>query len=134
MCPKAEQLLGRLAEMGYGTDRIVPLAFHVDYFNTPWKDPFSDAAYSARERAYNTVLHREDLYFTPMLMIDGREPMLGSDQPKAESALRKISTEKPSASIELKLEGETGSPGKKTLSVDVLPLVPAAADRDTLIG
>ena len=37
--------------------------------------------------AYNTALKRKDLYFTPMMMIDGRHPMLGSDQVKAQAWL-----------------------------------------------
>jgi hypothetical protein len=79
-------------------------------------------------------LHRDDLYFTPMMMIDGREPMLGSDQPKAQAALRRLSAEKPGATIELGLKDEPGSSAKKTLSVEMLALSPAAVDRDTLIG
>ena len=41
MCPTAEKMLGALAE---SNKEIVPIAFHVDYFNDPWKDVFSDAA------------------------------------------------------------------------------------------
>ena len=37
MCPAAEKMLGALAERDR---RIVPIAFHVDYFNDPWKDVF----------------------------------------------------------------------------------------------
>src|SRR5262249_21194539 len=43
MCPAAEKMLGALAEKDR---RIVPIAFHVDYFNDPWKDVFSDPLYS----------------------------------------------------------------------------------------
>ncbi|MGO9467196.1 MAG: DUF1223 domain-containing protein, partial [Isosphaeraceae bacterium] len=39
MCPAAEKVLGALAERNR---RIVPIAFHVDYFNDPWKDVFSN--------------------------------------------------------------------------------------------
>ena len=38
MCPTAEEVLGALAERD---SKIVPIAFHVDYFNDPWKDVFS---------------------------------------------------------------------------------------------
>src|SRR4051794_40217441 len=50
MCPEAERQLGALAAKN---DRIVPIAFHVDYFNDPWKDPYSGALYSRRQMAYN---------------------------------------------------------------------------------
>ena len=81
MCPTAEQMLGALAERDRG---IVPIAFHVDYFNDPWKDVFSDALYSQRQMAYNQLYtgpkNREyGLYYTPMLMIDGEQSVNGRD-------------------------------------------------------
>ena len=103
MCPAADELLARLGALGYGPDRIITLSFHVDYFNDPWKDPFSDAAYSQREMAYNTALNRKDLYFTPMMMIDGRHPMLGSDQARAQSALKDVLKERPGVLLAIDL-------------------------------
>src|SRR4051812_3705493 len=52
MCPTAEKILGQLAERNRG---IVPIAFHVDYFNKPWKDVFSDPIYSQRQMTYNQI-------------------------------------------------------------------------------
>ena len=52
MCPAAEKILGALAERDR---RIVPIAFHVDYFNDPWKDVFSDPLYSQRQMTYNQL-------------------------------------------------------------------------------
>src|SRR5215475_8044668 len=74
MCPAAEKVLGALAER---ESRIVPIAFHVDYFNEPWRDIFSDPLYSQRQMAYNQLYTKPKneeygLYYTPMLMIDGR--------------------------------------------------------------
>jgi hypothetical protein len=86
-CPPASDLLGNLFELGDGADRIVPLNFHVDYFNQPWTDPYSDASYTRRQRDYNSMQHRDDLQFTPLLMVDGREPLLGSDRAKAVTAI-----------------------------------------------
>ena len=40
MCPEAEAILGAVADKG---PKFVPVAFHVDYFNAPWKDVYSDA-------------------------------------------------------------------------------------------
>jgi hypothetical protein len=45
LCPEAERLLGVLASRNA---QMVPVAFHVDYFNDPWKDPFSDSLYTQR--------------------------------------------------------------------------------------
>src|SRR5262249_34140912 len=73
MCPEAERLLGELAAR---SSHAVPIALHVDYFNNPWKDPFSDKLYSERQAAYNTLYTKPKnaeygLYYTPMVMVDG---------------------------------------------------------------
>jgi hypothetical protein len=127
-------LLGRLASMGYGPDRIVPIAFHVDYFNDPWKDRFSDVAYSRREMAYNEALGRKDLYFTPMMMVDGRYPMLGSDRPKAEAAIGRASEEPPGVALEVALEGSAEGPGRRSLRATVADPSRDVAGRELLVG
>lgn len=115
-CPPAADLLGRLAKLGYGPDRIVPIAFHVDYFNDPWKDPFSDPEFSRRQLSYNSVQQRDDLYFTPMMMVDGRYPMLGSNQPQALEAIKRSLAEKPMVSLHLALAGARDN---RTLTVEL---------------
>jgi hypothetical protein len=115
-CPPAADLLGRLTKLGYGADRIVPVAFHVDYFNDPWKDPFSDPEFSRRQMSYNSVQQRDDLYFTPMMMVDGRYPLLGSNQPRALEAIKRSLAEKPAVSLELALAGDRDN---RSLSVEL---------------
>jgi hypothetical protein len=134
-------LLGQFAASGYGPDRIVPLAFHVDYFNDPWKDPFSDAKYSEREMAYDRVFNRnrspEDrvsLYFTPMLMVDGRTPMLGSNRAKAKVALDRALSEKPGVELDLMLEEAPGGDDRKVLKLRLTPKSAGIEGRDLLIG
>jgi hypothetical protein len=82
-------LLGKFAGFGYGPDRVVPIAFHVDYFNDPWKDPFSSPKWSAREAAYCQVLGRKELYYTPLLLVDGKYDALGNAGAQVEAALKK---------------------------------------------
>jgi hypothetical protein len=131
MCPAADRLL---AALGDGPGRIVRLSFHVDYFNDPWKDPYSETAYSQREMAYNGALGRNDLYFTPMMMIDGRHPMLGSDQPKAQAALKGALREQPGVSLTLDLATTSDDASKKTLRVKARAIVPDAEGRELLVG
>jgi hypothetical protein len=133
-CPAAEQLLGQLASLGFGPERVVPIAFHVDYFNDPWTDRFSDRTFSARQWAYNAALKRKDLYFTPMLMIDGRFPMLGSDRTKAREAIQRVLTERPSASIALALEPTAGKPLEQRLKVIVAATTPELDGHELLVG
>jgi hypothetical protein len=130
-CPSANVLLGQLAKLGYGPNQIVPIAFHVDYFNEPWVDPFSNKDFSRREMAYNDVLKRKDLYFTPMMMVDGHTPMLGSNKPEALKAIKKSLTDQPGASIKLAL---SGADTERSLKVDVSPLGSEIAGRSLMVG
>lgn len=75
-CPPADALLTELAQ---GKD-VLALAFHVDYWNRlGWTDPYSSAAFTARQRLYGTQLGEETIY-TPELVIDGARAVVGSDR------------------------------------------------------
>lgn len=130
-CPPASQLLGELAQMGYGPDQIVPIGFHVDYFNDPWKDPYSDEAFSRRQLEYNEVLKRDDLYFTPMLMVDGSMPMLGSDRGKVLQALKRARAAPAAVRLETSLVDQRGG---KELSVELSDPATNIVGRDLIVG
>src|SRR5437868_14761375 len=73
-CPPADALLGELARR----DDVLPLAFHVDYWDRlGWKDPFSSAAATARQRTYARQLDAANVY-TPQMVVDGRIDVVGS--------------------------------------------------------
>jgi len=133
-CPPASDLLGQLAELGYGPDRVVPVNFHVDYFNEPWADPYSDAAYSRRQLEYNEALKRKDLYFTPLMMIDGREPMLGSNRPKAQATLDRALADAPAVGLALRVGDPGAAGGDRGVDVAVTARSPTAAGRDLVVG
>ena len=120
MCPTAEKILGSLAEKDR---RIVPIAFHVDYFNDPWKDVFSDPLYSRRQMTYNELYTGPKnpdygLYYTPMLMIDGVEPVNGRDPASAEAAIRQALARKPAVGLEVALDVKgDGLSGTATIKV-----------------
>jgi hypothetical protein len=132
-------LLGRLGTRA----GVIPLAFHVDYFNDPWKDPFSDPQFSRREGLYSLLyvkangISKEDyLYFTPMMMVDGRYPLLGSGSEapgKARAAIDRALREPPDVTLALELADGDG-PRQKELTVTVRPRAARAAGREVLIG
>jgi hypothetical protein len=101
-CPPADRLLSVLgtdAELG---KRIVPLAFHVDYWNhIGWKDPFSARAWSQRQEGYLRPTGAEGIY-TPQAVINGRRQCLGSD---AECIREAVEAEaaRPSGSVAMKV-------------------------------
>lgn len=67
-CPPAERWLSTLRDQ----PRLAPLEFHVDYWDTKdWRDPYSDARYTARQKALAKHGSR-DLVYTPQVAVDGR--------------------------------------------------------------
>jgi hypothetical protein len=140
MCPTAEKILGALAEKD---PRVVPIAFHVDYFNKPWKDVFSDPLYSQRQMAYHQVYTKPKpaeygLYYTPMLMVDGQQSVNGRDPASAELAIRQALVRKPGVRIDVAFELDSGGrSGTATIKVssrtpkaERVPLLVAAVLRD----
>lgn len=76
-CPLADEILGEYARKN--NNRIIPIAFHVDYWNRlGWIDSFSNAAYSQRQRDYGEKFSLGSIY-TPQLVINGKKQLVGSD-------------------------------------------------------
>lgn len=66
-CPPADRWLSALPV----SDDVVPLAFHVDYWDRlGWRDPFGQAAFSQRQRARN---RGAGWVYTPQVMLDGKD-------------------------------------------------------------
>ena len=76
-CPAADAFLGELLEM---RSDVLGLEFHVDYWdNLGWKDLFSSAELTARQRAYAKRLGLSYV-FTPQMVIDGSASEVGSNK------------------------------------------------------
>jgi len=72
-CPPAEKWLSGIAAAGYTLDKVVPLAFHVDYWDyIGWKDRFADTAYSSRQRQIADKGGAGFVY-TPQLVFNGED-------------------------------------------------------------
>jgi hypothetical protein len=87
-CPPADIVLASLSKgQPVPGAEVIALELHVDYWNyLGWSDPFSDAAYSARQRAYGAAFHQRGIY-TPQLVVDGHAELLGSDAGGAKEAI-----------------------------------------------
>jgi hypothetical protein len=84
-CPPADELLSRLAHAR--GRRIVPLAFHVDYWDDlGWADPFASPAWTARQQAYASALGDRRIY-TPELVVAGAAGMVGSQADRVAAAI-----------------------------------------------
>jgi len=72
-CPPADRWLSKLKDDPRLWKEIVPVAFHVDYWNyLGWEDEFSRAEYSQRQRNYARWNNLSTVY-TPGFLQNGRE-------------------------------------------------------------
>lgn len=72
-CPPAERWISRLKSHPRLWHDYIPVVFHVDYWNyLGWKDPFSSAQFSDRQRAYHKQQSVRSVY-TPGFIINGSE-------------------------------------------------------------
>jgi hypothetical protein len=76
-CPPADAFLTDLAHQRHD---VLPLAFHVTYWDSlGWKDPYSLAAATVRQRDYARHLGDDGVY-TPQMVVDGTTGFVGSDR------------------------------------------------------
>jgi hypothetical protein len=107
-CPPADKYLSELAQR----DDIVALSFHVDYWNyIGWRDPYSDAQWSKRQRAYGQNLKKRFVY-TPQMVIDGRVEAVGSRRSQVRRMIARAGTQK-------KLKIEVSHPDSDSLLIRV---------------
>jgi hypothetical protein len=72
-CPPADRWLSGITRQGWGPQRVVPLALHVDYWNyIGWPDRFAHPSFSARQRALVAATGGRVVY-TPQVMLNGRD-------------------------------------------------------------
>lgn len=70
-CPPAEHFLNGFTRHPDLWTRYIPMAFHVDYWDDlGWKDRFSKAQYSQRQRKYARV-QRQNTVYTPAFLVNG---------------------------------------------------------------
>ena len=72
-CPPAEKWLNGIEARSDLWSRVVPVAFHVDYWDyIGWPDRFAARAHSLRQRTYREVGRTRGVY-TPGFVVGGRE-------------------------------------------------------------
>jgi hypothetical protein len=99
-CPPADALLSRLDDDPALRGRVIPLAFHVDYWNyIGWSDPYSSRDWSERQRAYSRRI-RADVY-TPQLIVNGMRSVVGSSGSAVRRAIAERLAEEPKARLQV---------------------------------
>lgn len=99
-CPPADALLKRLEESP-GHESLFCVAYHVDYWDyIGWEDPFSRPGYTEKQKMYAAKFRNSRVY-TPQMVINGKEHLVGSDATRITSRIREYRKEPSSNSIKV---------------------------------
>src|SRR3954471_9884154 len=72
-CPPADRWLSSLPSRGMTSDRLIPLAFHVDYWDQlGWPDRMAKEQFSMRQRT-QSQRNGNSFVYTPQLLLNGNE-------------------------------------------------------------
>ncbi len=118
-CPPADRVLAQLDEtQPIAGVEVIALSEHVDYWNyIGWADPFSSAAFSARQEAYARAFGREGIY-TPQMVVDGQAEFVGSNLSKAREAIAKAARA-PKAGVRINPTKSSSEKGANAIRLSV---------------
>jgi hypothetical protein len=118
-CPPADKWLSGLKP---DPKKVIPLAFHVDYWDyIGWKDKFSKAEYSDRQRKIAAFAGAGYVY-TPQFILSGRD-FKGSDDSRLNQAI--TASQKLASRANLSLDTITKTNGEITLQASAKAVNPA---------
>jgi hypothetical protein len=105
-CPPADELLGRLRrELSANNVQVIPLGFHVDYWDgLGWKDRFSSAKFTQRQEQYAQAL-RVDGPYTPEMVVNGAVEFVGNNAGQAQRTIRQEASQLEIAQVKISSAG-----------------------------
>ena len=72
-CPPADQRLSQFPSRDYGSDKVVPISLHVDYWDElGWKEPFAQPRFGERQ-SWLVHANGHKTVFTPHFFVSGTE-------------------------------------------------------------
>jgi len=127
-CPPADQLLSVLVtKQAVAGVTVIGLELHVDYWDSlGWKDPASLGGATSRQQSYSRIFGADRMY-TPQMVVDGRDELVGSDQEAVRRAIDRA-LHRPHA----KVEASGSVDGTTTGGTVVVTDIPAAAAKEQL--
>ncbi len=103
-CPPADSWLRSLVPKMLSADEVVPLAFHVDYWDRlGWRDRFASPIYTGRQSDYSKV-SGSSFMFTPQVILAGRNYASWSNRNRVQQDVREELKSLPEADIALRLQ------------------------------
>lgn len=119
-CPPADQWLSQLKDSADKDSKVVPLAFHVDYWDyLGWKDRFAKTRYSDRQRQINTIGGASFVY-TPQATLNGKDFRAWSQTQRFNDALEAAQNKAPRASLSIAMSSMGNDNNKVTVSASTL--------------
>ncbi len=111
-CPPVDEWANRIdTTQPVAGSEIIVLNEHVDYWDHDgWKDPYSSADLTVRQRGYGQRLGLKDVY-TPQVILDGDNELHLADQNQVNQTFAKLATA-PMVAVKIdSLKVEAGKPG-----------------------
>ncbi|MFM0630102.1 DUF1223 domain-containing protein [Paraburkholderia xenovorans] len=104
-CPPADNWLSQWKNSG-AAQSIVPLALHVDYWNSlGWTDRFSQHRFTERQQTLTDLAGGHTIY-TPEIFVSGRELRSWSQRDSFQNRIGKVVAEPAQANVALALKGQ----------------------------
>ncbi len=92
-CPPADKILTEIGSDPKLAGKVIALAYHVDYWDyIGWKDPFASELWSNRQRDYGNRAFQTRRIYTPQLVVNGSEHLVGSNRTAVNSSIAKASS------------------------------------------
>jgi len=124
-CPPADRQMSALTDSGLSAERVVPLGFHVDYWDyIGWKDRFASPAYSVRQRDLANLGGARVVY-TPQFFLNGQD--FRGSQSRLKSLIGELNKTPARADIQIGLEATTAAQWDIVGQIHV-PLAASATD------
>ena len=106
-CPPTDRWLSKLMEAGFAPGTVIPVAFHVDYWNDlGWPDRFSQAGFSARQRMVSARDNATYVY-TPQVLADGHDFRSGGGYDSLRQRVRAAAAAPARARLNMSLDSNT---------------------------
>ena len=107
-CPPADRLLSRLARDPRYQGKVIPLSFHVDYWNyIGWTDPYSSSRWSQRQQLYAARAFHSNRIYTPQVVVNGRAECVGSQEGAVIDRIANALAAEPAGSVSLAVDPPT---------------------------
>ncbi len=114
-CPPTDRWVNGLPQRGYTAARVLPLAFHVDYWNyLGWQDPYAQAAFSNCQREISRR-NKARIVYTPQLILDGTDYRRSSFRDDFGERIAAINHQQPRAKISISIDDKMRLRGTVTV-------------------